>query len=333
MTNGTSPYLWLDGDLKPWEEGTVHIMSHGLHYGSGVFEGIKCYGTPEGPAIFRLSDHIDRLMVSASTYSIVTPHSAKEIVTACGDLVVANNLIDCYIRPIITYGYDSLGIRPKLCPVHTAIATFNWGAYLGDDGINNGVRITISPWIKNHFTSLPSTVKGCGHYTNSLLAVQEAAARGYDEALLLNHEGNISEGSGQNLFLVKDGNLITNDASSSILMGITRETIITLAGDLGIPVTVGIMTQEMLLDADEAFFTGTASEVTPIKELDGNVIGSGKPGDITRQLRSLYFDIVHGKRAEYAHWLHYISQTTADEAEDMTGSPPSTAANSEVRSA
>lgn len=333
MANETSPYLWLDGETRPWEEGQLHVMSHGLHYGSGVFEGIKCYSTPNGPAIFRLGDHIERLLASAQVYSIDSGYSMEELVTACIDLVWANKLENCYIRPIITHGYDSLGVRPKDNPVHTAIATFDWGAYLGEDGVNNGVRITISPWIKNHYTSLPSTVKGCGHYMNSMLAVQEAVARGFDEALLMNHEGNISEGSGQNLFLVKDGTLYTNDASSSILMGITRDTIITLAKDLSIPVIITDLTKEMLLDADEAFFTGTASEVTPIRELDGQNIGAGKPGEMTRQFRSLYFDIIHGRRSDYIHWLQFVAESGASRLDTSNGQSAAGLPKVEVRSA
>lgn len=309
MADQTATTLWQDGELRPWEDGITHVMSHGLHYGSGVFEGIKCYATEKGPAIFRLDDHIKRLIKSAGVYSIKVPYTEAALVQACIDLVLANNLESCYIRPIVFYGFDTLGVAPKQCPVHTAIATFNWGAYLGEEGLNNGVRITISPWIKNHYTSLPSTVKGCGHYTNSLLAVQEATSRGFDEALLMNHEGNISEGSGQNLFLVKDGTLITNDESASILMGITRDSIISLAGDMGIPVKITNMSRDMLIEADEAFFTGTASEVTPIRELDGHTIGTGKPGDMTRLFRATYFDIVMGKRPDYYKWLQFVSES------------------------
>ena len=321
MSEGAMTTIWMDGKLRPWEDGTIHVMSHGLHYGSGVFEGIKCYSTEQGPAIFRLNDHITRLLKSAEVYSIPVPYADADLVQACIERVSANSLESCYIRPIIFYGYDTLGVGPKKCPVHTAIATLNWGTYLGDEGLSNGVRITISPWVKNHHTSLPSTVKGCGHYANSLLAVQEAKSRGFDEALLMNHEGNISEGSGQNLFLVKDGTLLTNDASSSILMGITRESIIIMAGDMGIPVNITNMTRDMLLEADEAFFTGTASEVTPIRELDGHVIGTGKPGELTRSLQAAYFDIVTGKRPEYSKWLKLLPEP-ATPGNNSAGSRP-----------
>ncbi len=299
-------YLWMDGEIKPWEAGTVHIMSHTLHYGSGCFEGIKCYETDDGPAVFRLEDHIERMVASAGLYQIKVPYSASEIVAACDAVIRKNELTSAYVRPVIFYGFDTLGVHPNSCPVHVAVACFNWGAYLGEDGLNNGVRITMSSWRKFHHTSMPTVAKANGQYLNSMLAVQEARERGFDEALLLNMEGNIAEGSGQNLFLVKDGTLHTNDEQSSILMGITRDTIIQVAGNLGIPVTIADMTTEQLLEADEAFFTGTASEVTPIRELDGKTIGDGKPGEMTRRLRSLYFDIVQGRRSDYGHWLHYV---------------------------
>ncbi|MCK4579124.1 MAG: branched-chain amino acid transaminase [Candidatus Marinimicrobia bacterium] len=299
-------YLWMDGEIKPWEAGTVHIMSHTLHYGSGCFEGIKCYETDDGPAVFRLEDHIERMVASAGLYQIKVPYSASEIVAACDAVIRKNELTSAYVRPVLFYGFDTLGVHPNSCPVHVAVACFNWGAYLGEDGLNNGVRITMSSWRKFHHTSMPTVAKANGQYLNSMLAVQEARERGFDEALLLNMEGNIAEGSGQNLFLVKDGTLHTNDEQSSILMGITRDTIIQVAGNLGIPVTIADMTTEQLLEADEAFFTGTASEVTPIRELDGKTIGDGKPGEMTRRLRSLYFDIVQGRRSDYGHWLHYV---------------------------
>jgi branched-chain amino acid aminotransferase len=299
--------IWMDGNLKPWTEGNLHIMSHTLHYGSGCFEGIKCYATDNGPAIFRLEAHITRLFESAALYRIEIPFTVEEVIQGCVDTVRANSLESCYIRPIVCYGFDSLGVHPNSCPVHVAVACFNWGAYLGEDGLKHGVRITQSPWKKFHYSSNPTVAKASGQYLNSLLAVQDARDRGYDEALLLNMEGNIAEGSGQNLFLVKDGELFTNDEQSSILLGITRDTVITLAKDLGIPLHIGVLTPQQFLDADEAFFTGTATEITPIRELDGQVIGSGSPGEMTVMLRTLYFDIVNGKRPEYSSWLHYVT--------------------------
>jgi branched-chain amino acid aminotransferase len=305
MTNKHTPYIWMDGEITSWSEGNVHVMSHTLHYGSGCFEGIKCYLTENGPAIFRLEDHIQRLISSATLYGIKAPFSVEELVAACAEAVKANELQSCYIRPIVYYGFDTLGVHPNSCPVHVAIACFNWGAYLGEDGLNHGVRITVSSWRKFHYSSFHCLAKGNGQYMNSMLAVQEAKAQGFDEALLLNMEGNIAEGSGNNLFIVKSGTLITNDETSSILMGITRDTVLQVARDQAIPVEISDLTLDGLREADEAFFTGTATEVTPIREVDGHIIGDGTPGEITAHLRSLYFDIVHGRRSEYLDWLHF----------------------------
>jgi len=277
-----------------------------MHYGSGVFEGIKCYSTDDGPAIFRLEDHVQRMIDSADLYGMPIPYTLDELVQACIEVVKANQLESGYIRPIVFYGYDSLGVHPNKCPVQVAVACFDWGAYLGEEGITKGVRITISPWKKFHWSSFPTTAKGNGQYLNSLLAVADARKRGFDEALLLNMEGNIAEGSGQNLFLVKEGTLYTNDEKASILMGITRDTIIKVSEDLGLTVKIGDLIWDQLLEADEAFFTGTASEVTPIREVDGHTIGNGKPGELTIRLSTLYFDIVKGKRPEYRHWLAYV---------------------------
>lgn len=307
MAGKHTEFMWMDGNLIPWDQGNVHCMSHTLHYGSACFEGIRCYTTDNGPAIFRLEAHIARLFESAGLYRITVPYTIDEVVQGCVDVVRANSLESGYIRPIVFYGFDSLGVHPNNCPVHVAVACFDWGAYLGEDGLKNGVRITLSPWKKFHYTSFPAVAKASGQYLNSLLAVQAARDGGFDEALLLNSEGNIAEGSGQNLFLVKDGALYTNDEKSSILLGITRDTVISLADDLGLAVHIGDLTQQQLLDADEAFFTGTATEITPIREFDGQVIGSGSPGEVTVLLRSLYFDIVHGRRPEYHKWLHYVT--------------------------
>ena len=307
MAQTHTPTIWLDGGLKPWAEGTTHIMSHTLHYGSGCFEGIRCYDTPDGPAVFRLEDHMQRLHQSGQAFEMQIPYSVEQLVQATIEVIQANKLRSCYIRPIAYYGYDSLGVHPNNCPVQVSIACFDWGAYLGKEGLVKGVRITISSWRKSHWSSFPTTAKANGQYLNSMLAVQDARKRGFDEALLLNMEGNIAEGSGQNLFLVKDGTVHTNDEKSSILLGITRDTIIQLCGDLEIPVEIGVMTKEMLLEADEAFFTGTATEVAPIRELDGHTFGTGKPGPVTSRLRDLYFHIIQGREPNYRHWLTYVN--------------------------
>mgnify|MGYP001408692680 CR=1 FL=1 len=303
-----SKYIWFNGGIIPWEDAQVHVMSHVLHYGSGVFEGIKCYNTDHGGAIFKLNEHIDRLFESASTYNMKIPFSKQEIVSGCIDITNKNSLSDCYIRPIAFYGYDTLGVHPKDCPVFVAIASFYWGAYLGDEGILNGVKLTVSPWRKFSYKSMPSTAKASGQYMNSLLAVRDARTKGFDEALLLNEDENIAEGSGQNIFYVKNGELFTNDEKSSILMGITRETIIDIASDIGIKTNITNLTLEDTLNADEAFFSGTASEVTPIKSIDNELIADGNPGEITLKLRKMYLDIVQAKNERYNEWLSFINQ-------------------------
>ena len=300
--------IWYNGEIINWDDAKTHVMSHVLHYGSGVFEGIKCYNTDHGGAIFKLNEHIDRLFESASTYNMKIPFSKQEIVSGCIDITNKNSLSDCYIRPIAFYGYDTLGVHPKDCPVSVAIASFYWGAYLGDEGILNGVKLTVSPWRKFSYKSMPSTAKASGQYMNSLLAVRDARTKGFDEALLLNEDENIAEGSGQNIFYVKNGELFTNDEKSSILMGITRETIIDIASDIGIKTNITNLTLEDTLNADEAFFSGTASEVTPIKSIDNELIADGNPGEITLKLRKMYLDIVQAKNERYNEWLSFINQ-------------------------
>ena len=298
-----SKHIWHNGEVIPWENAKVHVMSHVLHYGSGVFEGIKCYNTVDGPQIFRLEDHIDRLLTSAKLYKMDVTTSKEEIVNGCKDIVKANNLEECYIRPIIFYGYDTLGVDPKKCPVNISIASFYWGAYLGEDGIANGVNVTVSQYQKFSYKSMPSTAKASGQYLNSLLSVTDARERGYDEAILLNSEGNIAEGSGQNIFYVKDNVVHTNDEKSSILLGITRESIIKICEELNIAVKIHNFTLDDLLCADEIFFTGTASEVTPIRSIDDNLVSNGEPGEITLKLREYYMDIVNAKNKKFLSWL------------------------------
>ena len=251
-----------------WAEANTHVMSHVIHYGSGVFEGIKCYNTHKGPAIFRLEDHIDRLYESAKMYSMKIPFEKQDLIDGCINAVSKNDLSDCYIRPIAFYGYDTLGVNPKQCPINVAIASFFWGAYLGEKGLKEGVNICLSPWQKFSYKAIPSTAKGCGGYMNSMLSVNYAKSKGYDEGLLLDSRGFIAEGSGQNIFIVKEGKVYTNDEKSSILLGITRKTIIQLCKELKIDIIVKDLALDELIDADEAFFTGTASEVTPIVSLD-----------------------------------------------------------------
>ncbi len=302
-----SKYIWHNSQIIPWKEANTHVMSHVLHYGSGVFEGIKCYETPEGPAIFRLEDHIDRLLESASLYRMNVTLSKDKIIQGCKDIVMANKLTSCYIRPIIFYGYDTLGVDPKKCPINISIASFYWGAYLGEDGVEKGVNVTISPYQKISNKSMPTTAKASGQYMNSLLSVTEARERGFDEAILMNIDGNIAEGSGQNLFYVKDDIVHTNDESSSILLGITRDSVLRICRNLNIQSQIHDFSLEDLHNADEVFFTGTASEITPIRTIDDNLISDGSVGRITLKLRDYYMDIVQGNNNQYSTWLSMLN--------------------------
>jgi len=304
--------IWYNGNVVPFQDATTHVMSHVLHYGSGVFEGIKCYSTSNGPGIFKLNQHITRLFESAEIYNMHIPYSPEELSQACLDLVTKNKIDSGYIRPIAFYGYDTLGVHPKECPVSVSIGIFDWGSYLGEGALENGVRVTISPWRKFHSTSFPTVAKSSGQYLNSLLAVQDAKAKGFDEALLLNQEGTIAEGAGQNIFIVKNGELFTNAEDSSILMGITRETLIYLATEMGIAVHIGKLSLGQLFNADEAFFCGTASEVTPICEVDSRNIGNGKSGPLTQKIQKIYIDIVNGKTDKYTHWLTFAENLKAE---------------------
>ena len=306
-----SKYIWFNGKIIPWDDAKIHVMSHVLHYGSGVFEGIKCYVTKDGPAIFRLDDHIHRLFESANKYQIQIPFTEVDIIDASVETVHINGFKSCYIRPIAFYGYDTLGVHPKDCPVEVAVASFFWGAYLGDEGLENGVNIVISPWKRLSLDAFPSSAKASGQYMNSMLAVQDARNRGYDEALLLNQQGYIAEGSGQNIFIIKDEKIYTNGINASILMGITRSSIIQICKNLDYLVEITDLTEEMLLSADEAFFTGSATEVTPISSVNDKPVGSGKPGRITLKLKNLYSRIVQGKEPSYKDWLTLVNTRVA----------------------
>jgi len=299
--------IWFNGKIVPWDQATTHVMSHGIHYGSGTFEGIKCYQTENGPALFKLQEHIQRMFTSAKIYRMNIPFSPADIEQGCLDIVRENAIENGYIRPVAFYGYDTLGVHPQNCPVVFSIGAFDWGAYLGQEALEKGVRITVSPWRKFHSSSFPTVAKANGQYLNSMLAVQDAHEKGFAEALLLNQEGTIAEGAGQNIFLVKNGTIYTNEEDSSILMGITRDTIINLARDNGIRVKVSRLSLGQLFGADEAFFTGTASEVTPIREVDGRQVGNGGRGPLTQKLQSMYFDLVHGRLPQYKEWLTAVA--------------------------
>ena len=301
-----SKHIWYNNKIVDWGDAKTHVMSHVIHYGSGIFEGIKCYETDKGPAIFKLENHINRLYESAEIYNIKIPFNKDVLEKGCIDIVNKNNLSNCYIRPIVFYGYDTLGVNPKNCPVNVAIAAFFWGAYLGEKGLNEGVRICTSPWQKFSYKAIPSTAKASGQYMNSMLSVNYAKNNGYDESLLLDERGLIAEGSGQNIFIVKSGKVYTNDEKSSILLGVTRKTIIDLCEELDIKIIIKDLSIDELINADEAFFTGTASEVTPIISLDDKKINNGKIGEITLQLKKLYMSIVFAKSEPHLSWLTFI---------------------------
>ena len=295
----------MDGAFVNWDDANVHVMTHTLHYGLGVFEGIRCYATPKGPAIFRLDEHVKRLFQSAHIFLLAIPFTEDQIRKAIIDTVRKNRLKECYIRPLAFIGYGAMGLYPKGNPVKVAVAAWPWGAYLGEDGLEKGIRVKVSSFIRNHVNSNMSRGKVCGYYVNSQIAKKEAIASGYDEALLLDTEGYVSEGSGENIFIVR-GNTIKTTPLTSILEGITRDSVITIAGDAGIEVIEERFTRDEVYIADEAFFTGTAAEITPIRELDGRTIGSGKAGRITRKIQSVFFDAVKGRNRKYASWLTHV---------------------------
>ena len=302
-----SNWVWINGSCVPWANATVHVSAHALHYGSGVFEGIRCYETLDGPAIFRLDAHLERLYASAETHGIDIPYSQGKLADAVCEIIQRNDFNSCYVRPICYFGSDSLSVHPRNCPVEVVILAWPWAPYLGAEGLEKGVRVTVSPWLKFSPQMMPTTAKACGQYVNSTLAVRDAVKRGYDEALLLDSEGHIAEGSGENLFIVIDRRLLTNDERHSILMGITRDAVIRIAGDLGYEVQTGPLGLEDLLRADEAFFTGTAAEVTPIREVDGTLIGVGARGPVTQEIQEVFFAATEGRDERYQDWLHSVA--------------------------
>jgi branched-chain amino acid aminotransferase len=305
-------YIWFNGHLVPWAEARVHVLAHALHYGTGVFEGMRCYPTAGGPAVFRLDAHLERFYASADLYDLTIPYTREALHDATLELIRANRLESAYLRPIAFFDAATLSVWTRECPVTVAIAGFPTGQYHAG-GPDHGVRVTVSPIRKFDNSAMPAWAKACGQYINSARAVNEAQRRGFDEALLLNTQGQIAEGSGENLFLVQKGTLVTNDRDASILMGITRASILELARDLSIPTRVAPITVDDMLRADELFFSGTAVEVTPIREVDGTVIGGGKPGPITRRLQQTFNEVVRGERAEYQHWLAYTRETVVSQ--------------------
>jgi branched-chain amino acid aminotransferase len=301
--------IWFNGKLVNWADANVHVLAHGLHYGTGVFEGMRCYATDDGPAVFRLDAHLDRFYQSAELYELTIPYAKEALADATLELIHVNRLDAAYIRPIAFFDAATLSVWMKECPVTVAIAAFPTGKYLAD--AEKGVRVTVSSIRKFDNSAIPAWGKACGQYINSVRAVQEAQRKGFDEALLLNSRGEVSEGSGENLFLVRNGGIVTNDRDASILMGVTRASILEIANDLGIPTSVAAISVEDAYGADELFFTGTAVEVTPIREVDGHVISGGKPGPVTRRIQETFNAIVRGKRPEYRRWLAFGKQRQA----------------------
>ncbi len=297
--------IWYDGKLVPWRNATTHVLTHSLHYGLAVFEGVRAYDTDLGTAIFRLQDHTRRLFNSAHIYQMEIPYDQAAINAAQLEVVRANKLQSCYIRPLVFYGSEKMGVSPKGATVHVAIAAWPWGAYLGESALEQGIRVKISSYARQHVNVTMPRAKLASTYANSILANTEALDHGYDEAILLDTEGFVAEGSGENIFIVKDGVLCEPEIASA-LTGITRSTIHSLAADLGIPLQTKRLTRDDLYIADEAFFSGTAAEVTPIREIDRRVIGKGRRGPVTEQLQQAFFDVVNGKNAKYHHWLSKV---------------------------
>jgi branched-chain amino acid aminotransferase len=296
--------IWMDGDFVDFEDAQIHVLTHGLHYGTGVFEGVRCYDTADGPAIFRWEEHLDRFYESAKPYDMEIPFEPEEITEATVELIRRENLDSCYIRPVAFYGYGPLGLNPSESPVTTAIAVWPWGAYLGEEALEEGVDVAVSSWRKHSSSQIPTNAKTTGAYVNSVLASLEAKGNDYTEAIVLNKEGNVAEGPGENIFLVRDGEIYTTGLAESILDGITRQSVITIAEDLGYTVhDDATISRGELYTADELFFTGTAAEVTPIRSVDDNQIGPGTKGPVTDEIQTKFFDILDEAPAEYEAWF------------------------------
>jgi branched-chain amino acid aminotransferase len=297
--------IWMNGELVDWADAKVHVGVHGLHYGSGVFEGIRCYDTPKGPAVFRLGEHMQRLHNSARLLHMQLPFTVDELRDATNELLAANGLPECYIRPIAFYGYGQLGVAARSNPVETVIMSWPWGSYLGDDGLRNGIRAKISSWQRVSPNIVPHVSKATGVYLNSMLAVTEANNAGYEEAILLTPEGTVADGSGENLFVVRDGVIYTPDLATGILPGITRDSVTQIASDLGYSVVEKTLIRSDLYLADEVFMCGTAAEVTPLRSIDDHEIGVG---EVTRAIQEAYLDTVRGRSERWSQWLDYVPQ-------------------------
>ncbi len=298
--------IWMNGELVPWHEAKVHVLSHALHYGSGVFEGMRCYETDRGPAVWQLDAHLDRLYGSAAIYFMDIPYSKDELAAATKETIRANALSACYIRPIAIRGYGEIGVSPLANPIDVSIAAWPWGAYLGEEALEQGVRVKVSSWRRIDQNALPSAAKATGGYLNSILAKVDAIKTGHDEAILLNPEGYVAEGSGENVFVVDRGVIATPPTGMGCLAGITRGAVIALARDLGYEVVERGLVRTDLYRADEVFFTGTAAEITPIREVDDRTVGTGQRGPVTKELQGAFFAATRGENADHPDWLSYL---------------------------
>jgi branched-chain amino acid aminotransferase len=304
--------IWMNGELVDWADATVHVGAHGLHYGTGVFEGIRAYDAEGGTAVFRLTDHLDRLARSAKLLYMELPYTLEELRAATWELIGANGLPSCYLRPIAFYGYGELGVASRSNPVDVAILAWPWGTYLGEEGLREGIRVKVSSWQRVGANTIPHAAKATGVYLNSMLAVNEAIRAGYEEAILLTAEGTVADGSGESVFVVRDGVVFTPDLSASILVGITRDTVIQIAQDLGYRVVEKALIRTDLYLADEVFLCGTAAEVTPVREIDDQLVG--RPGPVTLELQRAYLDTVHGRSERWAQWLDYVPEPAQSSA-------------------
>ncbi len=318
-------FIWMNGEFLAWEDAKVHVLTHGLHYGTGVFEGVRCYETELGPAVFRNSEHIERLLCSAELYYMQVPFSAEELRSATCELVARNGLSSCYIRPIVYRGYGQMGLNPLDCCVDVTIACWEWGVYLGEEGQREGVRAKVSSWRRLSPDSLIPHAKASGQYLNSVLAKIESSKAGYEEAILLDDHGYVCEGTGENIYLVRDGRIFTPGQSNSILDGITRRSVFQLAGDLGYEVLERDVARAELYLADEVFMSGTAAEIVPVREIDDHPIGSGRPGEVTKVLQKAFEDAVHGRSERYREWLDVVRpqplQPAAGDGQRPAGAP------------
>ena len=303
MTFDRTEWVWINGKMVRWADASLHVSAHAMHYGTGVFEGMRCYESADGPAVFRMDAHIDRLYASAAVYGMEIPYTRGEFADAVCETIRRNGFASCYVRPICVFGSRALGLHARACPVDVGILAWPWGALLGDDSLQAGVRVTISPWVKFHSRMMPTTAKACGQYLNSILAKIESHKAGYQEAILLDDHGFVCEGSGENIFVVRDGRIVTPPQTAGILDGINRKSAIQIAHDLGFEVVERNIGRAELYLADEIYLTGTAAELVPVREIDDHAIGDGRPGEVTRAVQKAFDDALHGRTERYREWL------------------------------